>query len=124
MIEDYPFLSLAGAGQITLLPVLHSERQYWEPWRGCPVPGCLAKVFRNKYDFKAHWFERHEAITAYHYCAICKNVSFKRKSNLLMHIRAKHGYDVKSCLGKTEHHTNLMFIDPSPLTLASIIGNK
>ena len=86
------------------------------------MPGCVAKFFRNKYDFKAHWLERHEEITAYHYCALCKNVSFKRKSNLLQHIRAKHSGDFRSYLGKVEHQTNQMFIDPSPLTLAMVLG--
>ncbi|XP_055898619.1 uncharacterized protein LOC106079054 isoform X12 [Biomphalaria glabrata] len=101
--------------------VLNQSHGLWAPGSGCPVQGCVAKFCRNKSDLRYHWLEKHEEITAYYHCALC-TVSFKRKSNLLAHIRLKHGSNVRACLGKVEYQSNPEFIDPKPLTLSSVLG--
>ncbi|CAG5116062.1 unnamed protein product [Candidula unifasciata] len=87
----------------------------WLPGTGCPVLGCGAKFCRNKSDLRSHWLEKHEEITTYYHCAVCTSLSFKRKSNLMKHIRCKHRENVTECLGKVEFQSNPEFIDPGGL---------
>ncbi|XP_059147034.1 uncharacterized protein LOC131934882 isoform X15 [Physella acuta] len=109
-----------SSGHVFVLKQNRSQG-FWEPGSGCPVPGCVAKFCRNKSDLRYHWLEKHEEITAYYHCALCP-VSFKRKSNLLAHIRMKHGSNMTACLGKIEYQANPEFIDPRPLSLNSVLG--
>ena len=96
----------------------------WVPGRGCPVRKCGARGINVLADMKRHWREKHEEIVPKFHCTACSYVS-KRKSNLGLHFRKRHGPIDRSnidCVDKVEYQINLEYIDPSPLTLEIVLG--
>lgn len=95
----------------------------WWPGQSCPVPGCGALRIRTSTKLRQHWNEKHEDVVPKYHCSLCPYLT-KRKTNLFMHFRSRHKEgDILSCIGKVNHQKNKQFLDPSPLTLDSVLGS-
>ncbi|CAL1527337.1 unnamed protein product [Lymnaea stagnalis] len=94
----------------------------WQPGQGCPIEGCVAKKIVSAARLKMHWREKHEKLVTIYACSICAS-SHKRRSDLNHHVNTKHKMalcDIEIILAEK---INRQFMDPSPLTLAVVLGD-
>lgn len=114
----------AGISVGKTIPVTYCSST-WMAGLGCPVQGCGARKIPTSTRLREHWTEKHEEIVPKYHCSRCEYAS-KRKSNLFMHFRKKHGGgDLSRCIGQIDFQHNREFEDPSPLTLEAVLfGNK
>ncbi|RUS74165.1 hypothetical protein EGW08_018080 [Elysia chlorotica] len=118
-IDPYP-LSLQNAGKPGV----------WFPGGACPVLGCGAKTIRKACELKRHWREMHESIVAMYPCSVCGFFA-KRRFDVVQHFLSCHGslsfrnrIGKNHCVGNIMYHQNPSYINPHPLTLASVQGRR
>ncbi|XP_059147038.1 uncharacterized protein LOC131934882 isoform X19 [Physella acuta] len=90
----------------------------WRPSQLCPVRGCNTYI---SHKYRRHWQEKHETVVPCYKCLTCHQF-YSRQSSVIRHVKQKHGGDVASQLADVEYIHNDRFVDPSPLTLSSILG--
>lgn len=100
------------------------QKALWQPGQGCPIEGCVAKKIVSAARLKMHWREKHEKLVTTYACSLCsRGRSHKRRSDLNYHVIKKHKMALSDIEITLEEKLNLQFMDPSPLTLALVLGD-
>lgn len=108
------FVFFLSAGYYGRIPI----NALWRPSQLCPVKGCNTYI---SHKYRRHWQEKHETVVPCYKCLTCHQF-YSRQSSVIRHVKQKHGGDVASQLADVEYIHNDRFVDPSPLTLSSILG--